>query len=522
MRRPVALRKPQPAGIKSFPAPVRGWIANENLAISKPQGAAELDNWFPTATGVRMRRGSARYATVGAGGPVPAMMTYILGASETFFAATETDIYDITTVVDADVSPAAAVSGLTGGEWQYVQFATIGDTRLCAVNGEDAYRNFDGTTWTTPAITGVASDELSFIWAWKRRLFFIQKFTMSAWYLDVDSFSGTATELPLGGVFTRGGSLIFGASWSLADAGEGLVAACVFVTSEGEVAVYKGTDPDTEATWSLVGVYRVGRPLGTNAFIRAGGDLIIATDIGFVPLSQAVQRDIAALSPSAVSYPIEDAWNETVAERGTTGWQCEVWPTQQMVVVSPPNEGYDPISFMANARTGSWGRYTGWKVRSIGLLRNRMFFGTEDGRVIEAEVTGFDEGLPYTSVCVPLFDDLKTPASLKTAGLARATLIGRARPEPQLSMMVDYTIDLPTAPDAASAADGPSVWGTALWGEGVWSEPPDKKTYADWQAVSGAGYALAPALQITSGISTAPDVDLVRIDVSYETGDIVS
>jgi hypothetical protein len=39
--------------MKSFPAPVRGWIRNESKVANKPGGADILDNWFPTAAGVR-------------------------------------------------------------------------------------------------------------------------------------------------------------------------------------------------------------------------------------------------------------------------------------------------------------------------------------------------------------------------------------------------------------------------------------------------------------------------------------
>ena len=73
---------------KSYTAvpPVRGWIANEPLAGSKPGGALVLENWFPTKTSVRVRGGSQKYATVSIG-PVLSMFTYKSGTLEKFFAA---------------------------------------------------------------------------------------------------------------------------------------------------------------------------------------------------------------------------------------------------------------------------------------------------------------------------------------------------------------------------------------------------------------------------------------------------
>ena len=66
MRRPAARVKPRLAKLQSFPAPIGGWIKNVNLATpdarlpsgQRVNGASVLENWFPTATGIRMRGGS--------------------------------------------------------------------------------------------------------------------------------------------------------------------------------------------------------------------------------------------------------------------------------------------------------------------------------------------------------------------------------------------------------------------------------------------------------------------------------
>lgn len=515
----------------SFPAPIGGWIANVSLATpgarrpdgSKVNGAAVLENWFCTATSIRMRGGSEKYATIGDGSlDLTALFTYINGANLKLFGATETGIYDITTVVDPDVSPSADVAALTGGNWSVVQFATSGGTYLRAVNAIDTPLVYDGSSWSTsPTISGATPTTLSNVWAYKERLFFIQNNTLDAWYLPAEQIGGTAVKLPLGGVFSRGGSLMFGYSWSL-DTGNGLNEQCVFVTTEGEVAVYQGDDPAVAATWTRVGVYRIGKPRGPKAFIRAGGDLIIATDIGFVPLSQAIQRDISALAPAAVSYPIEDAWNDAIANRSFADWHCEVWPTKQMVLVALPSQSTDqPMMFATNARTGGWSPFTGWDGKCLALFGDRLFFGSTDGVIIEAEVSGSDMGLPYTSICLPLFDPLKSPASLKTGLVARAVLRSPVHVMPQMSLQADFNIALPVAPDDETALSG-GLWGTAVWGESVWGTPPTKSTFQDWQSVDGSGYSLSPATQITSGSVAAPKVELVQTDLQYDIGEIGS
>lgn len=630
MRTPAKSIRPKPKVAQPYtlPAPTRGWIANENLANTTEGGAAVLENWFPTATGLRVRAGSELYATLGLGAlPTRSLFSYLNGTNRRLFGATDQAIYDITTVLSpidfslvneddfaletdtgdtfggSSTEGLEALTGTTDGNWVVVQFATAGGVFLIGVNGADDAFLYDGEnfynlngqsltildydTETSPftaggtltggtsgatatiervidngtigklwlrgvtggpfqdneaitggggaavangtgvvvagAFTGISTSSLSYVWVYKQRLWFIEKNSLSAWYLPVDQVAGAAVEFPLGGVFGRGGSLVLGQTWSLdSGASGGLSEQNIFLSSEGEVAAYQGLNPGGGGDFSKVGVYRIGRPLGPKGFIRAGGDLVIATDIGFIPLSQAIQRDIAALSPSAVSFSIEVAWNERVTDRSGVPWHCEIWPTKQMSVIALPTvPNAEPEMLVANARTGAWARYTGWDGRCLEVFEERLFFGSDNGRVVEAEVTGADEGLPFVSTVVPLFTDFGAPASLKTISMARATLLSAYPVNEGLSVQADFTIRLPPAPSAAPAGS-PSVWGAGIWGAAQWGAATDKAPVQRWQSVSGYGYALSPALQITSGSVAPLGVELIRFDLTGQTADIVS
>lgn len=558
MRRPAAQNKPRTSEMTSFPAPVGGWTANRNLATPNanqaPSGAIVLQNMFPTATSAVMRRGSEIYATLGEGLlPVTSMFTYVNGAQEEMFAANENIVYNVTTIISptnyvlaedggdiietdiGDVFGFGSTDGLdvltgqTGGNWVVVQFATAGGVFLRGVNGQDTPFVYDGTTFSTsPALTFAGGsppdpEDLSYVWAYKNRLFFIQKESLDAWYLPVDSIGGSLTKLPLGGVFGRGGSLLFGYTWSL-DSGNqgGLSEQCIFVTTEGEVAVFQGGNPSDANDWSKVGVYRIGKPLGSQAFIRAGGDLVIATSIGFVPLSQAIQKDYAALSPSAVSFPIETAWNDAVALRGSSPWYCEVWPSKQMVIVSLPTVNEQaPVVYVANTRTGAWGEFTNWNTTCLCLFKDRMFSGSVAGKVVELNVTGLDQGLPYTAAYVPLFDDLRTPASLKVPELARPIIRAKTAVGERVSIQADFALKLPPAPSAPNVPGG-NQWGVGIWGQSDWGGVSQPKVFQNWASVSGPGYALAPSIQITSGNLVPLDAELIRTDLTYQTAEIVT
>ena len=323
--------RPRKTSTRSFLPPTGGWISNRNIAAPRgrdlPPGASILENWFPTATSIILRRGSRRWASL-PGGPCTSLFTYSNGSQLEMFAATDTGVWNVTTVTDPytmiigtddgdyigtdddEVFGWDSVDGLQvmgpniGGDWVTVQFSTAGGTFLVGVNGSDPALLYDGTSFSAAAITfpaGVTKTtaDLSYVWNFKNRLWFIEKNTLDAWYLDVDQIGGELTKFPLGGTLNLGGALLFGASWSLdRSQSGGLGAQCVFATVDGEVAVYQGSNPEEAADWSLVGVYRIGKPLGHKAHIQAGGDIVVATAIGFVPLSQAVARDYAAIAPS--------------------------------------------------------------------------------------------------------------------------------------------------------------------------------------------------------------------------------
>lgn len=508
----------------TFAAPTAGWISNRNLATPDNQGgasgAAVLDNFFPTATSIISRRGTVLHATLGeADEPVEALFIYSAGSVDKMFGATTTAIYDV-----AISHETPALDELTNGDWSVVQFSTTGGTFLVGVNGEDDGFLYDGSSFGSLSITfpegsTLTTADLIYVWAYKERLWFVEKESLNVWYLDVGAIAGELTLLPLGGVFNRGGALVFGQTWSLdSGASGGLSEQNVFVTTRGEVAVYQGDNPDSIESWAKVGVYRIGNPLGSKAFFRAGGDLVIGTTIGAVPLSQAIQRDVAALSPASVSFPIEVAWNDAV-QTLQGNWQAELWPEGQMVVFALPlSDNGDRVMFVANARTGAWARFTGWYGRCLGVWQSRLFFGTDDGKIIEAMVGGLDEGEVFASVCVPLFDDLGSPASVKAGRMALPMTRANAAVNYSVSAQYDFDLALPPAPSSA-VVSGESAWGVGEWGEAIWGATQDKVVTKQRVSLTGAGYRLSPAIQITSGSVVPLDAELVSIEITYELAD---
>ncbi len=508
----------------TFPAPRRGLIRNDSFAVPQGEGAEVMDNYFPTTQGARLRRGLRRHATLA--GDVEYLATYDSGTNDQIYAADGTAIYNITSPADPDVVPTADVTGQTSGDYSSVQFTTSGGTFLVMVNGADDEQLYDGTVWdainagSAPiSITGVSTSDLSFVWKFKSRLFYVQKSSLSAWYLPVDSVGGAAAEFPLGGVFQRGGTLLFGVTWSL-DAGDGLDDVCVFVTTEGEMAVYEGTDPASASTWSLVGVYQIGRPLGKNAWFRAGGDVAIATDDAIVPISASVRQDRGAVQADAITYPIEELWRETVDERkGLGAFNMQLWYTETLLLVGiPSSTGLETFCLVSNSRTGAWAKYTGWDVNAVTVFLDRLYIGSTNNRVYEANVTGIDDDVTYSAVLVPRFDTLNMSEE-KQALSVRLNALRRAPVSFQLFCNADWQVSVPTAIPADADA-GAGQWDVGLWDSAMWDSAEQRVRLSDWRTVLANGYSLAPGIQITSGRTTQPDIEVISLEVLYTLGEV--
>lgn len=556
MRQPARKTNPRPrkAQAASYPTPSAGLISNRNLALPQGQapGAAFLENWFPTPQGARLRRGMARRATLPGDSPTRSLFTYINGSVEQLFAANDTGIWGVSSVQSAyaqiispgegqiigpedgvaigweSVEPDDMLWAGANGYWSTVQFSTPGGNFLIGVNGIDEAFIYDGTTWealdvTFPDGSTLDTKALLFVWAYKSRIYFIETGTLNVWYLPAGNIGGELVLLPLGGIFNRGGNLLFGQTWSLSSGGDGgLSEQIIFVTTEGEVAVYQGLSPDSASDWSKVGVYRVGKPLGPRAWIRAGGDIVIATSIGFIPLSKAIDADYAALGLVAVSNPIADDWRDAVQNRGLTGWHCELWAEGSMTVIGTPTpDDLQPLTFVVNADSGAWCRFTNWQPFGMETFRGKLFMGSILGRVQEAWVGGSDEGAPYTATALPLFYDLTSPTMRKIARNARATIRSSYPINPRVTAKFDWDMRMPPAPSAAAIPLG-NEWNNGVWDQSIWNSEPGAFLWQQWVSVGGSGYAASVGLQITSASTVPLDAEIVRLDLTTETGDVLS
>ena len=532
VRAPARPRSRKKARTQTYPGSV-GWVTYENVAAMSPGSALVMDNFSPRRQGARIRGGSKKVATIGSDA-VKSLFAYNSAAGNAFFAASETDIYEIT-AFNAAEAPTPDVSSQTSGAWIAQQIGTSGGEYLMCVNGADDAELFNGSSWqavnsgSSPvSITGVATADLSYVWLYRQRVWFIEKDSLSAWCLPVTSVGGAAQELSLGDIVVKGGKLLFGATWSQ-DAGDGSDDRLVLVTDQGEAVIYQGSDPnDTTTPWNLVGRYDISPPLGPKAHMRAGGDLLIATTDGLIPLSQAVTLDKDALKLAAVSNDIKPDWLREVQSSNTAikPWELIRFPREESIYVSLPHTG--TRIFMANIHTGQWARYTGWNAQTLGLYENLAYFGDASGSVFRCESGGQDDGAAYVCKLLLAFDDLGEPGAHKQANLIRVKTRSFFEVPIKASVAAEYDTTFPAALSAftgsaqTAALWGSGIWGTSLWGDGGDAGGSDKRTVTTrWRSVAGNGDALAPQIQATIGSAWRPDTELVDVALVYESGGVV-
>jgi len=490
-----------------YPAPTKGWVQTGNLGAATGDQAEVLDNFVVTAEGARLRGGKQRVGDLGAS--VEQLFSYNSGSVDTLFGATDGDIFDI-----SDIAGGAVKTGTTSGDWSTTQLSTAGGVFLIGVNGADVGFTYNGTTFSDLAVNNVSEADLSQVWTFKERVFFVEVGTQSAWYLDPKSIGGDAAELNMGSVFRRGGTLLFGATWSL-DSGSGLDDVCLFVSDNGEVAVYQGTNPASAATWGLSGVYDIGIPMNKHSYFKAGGDLAVVTRDGIIPISSAVQKDRAALRLDSISYPIEDAWKAAMASGGTFPTSATLWQSAGYLLVGTgAATERKPIAFVSNANTGAWSRITGWDVRCSGVFDDRLYFGSESGCVFLADSTGSDDGEQYTGVYVGKF---KHSESLTSANSVGVTYKATQELDFDLLAFGDYNITDITAPNV-TLADSTGEWGQGEWGAFIWGETTNLTSYTTWQSVFANGYATAPGLSITSNQDVAVVFEITVTRLRSEGG----
>lgn len=497
----------------SLPAPIGGLNARDPLTSMDPKDALILENIFPEANYVALRRGYSSHGTGLGSGVVETLMTYhAVDGSEKLFGAANNAIYDCTLVGAAS---SVYSTSITSNRWQWFDFSTTSQLHILAFNGVDTPLKYNGSAWTTNSITGsVTSTTLIGGCQHKERVWLIQKNTLTAWYLASQAVGGAATKLPLQGVFNLGGSLVGVGTLSF-DSGAGIDDYLCFVTSNGEVAVYSGTNPASD--FSLVGVFRINEPLGYRALSRFGGDLIVLTTGGVVSMHQMMNFDRAQQDQVAITAKISDAFNQAArVYRDNFGWQATIYPKARYAIFNvPQSEGITQYQLVQNTLTGAWCSFRGLNANCWGLLDEQLYFGGNGGVVYKADTGYQDAGGAIDWEVKTAFSYFGSRGRQKFYKMIRPLILASGIPAINIGLNVDFDNAPPTGTLAASNSTA-GLWGSGLWGTALWGGTGLR--IQDWNTVGNIGYAAAVRLQ---GQSNGVSIQINGFDVLAEPGGLI-
>lgn len=521
----------------TLPAPTRGIVLSENEAFMQPGGAAIQVNFVSTLRGVKLRGGTARWCALPETTPVISAFEYVSATTQKMFAANAGKLYDVTTG-----TPTVARAAHSSGNYAATHMANAADNTvwmLATTDAGDPVIRFNGLTWGettgTPTdgaspITNVPAAGLSYVWKYRNRLYFIERESMNAWYLGIDAVGGALAKIPLAGAAGKGGKLLFGAVWST-DAGDGADDKNCFVTSEGEILVFTGTNPSDAANWRQEGRYSLPAPLGINAHLNIGGDLLILTVDGIVPVSQAVSKESGQLELAMLTRTIRPLWRDTVNARAPASWTAVMWNEYGGVFVAAP--GGDPgkqYCFVANSTTVAWAQLTLDATCWI-RLRESLFFGTQKGLIMQAECGGYDKDannndVPYLATLVGGWETFGATSNQVVWRQARVRFrTGGVQPfQPQVAAAVDYVIALPPPPPVGIDNTAPlEVWDQGAWDDARWDQQGANTVTVRntrWISIGATGDAHAPIVQVMVGQRRLPKVEMIALATVYETAGV--
>lgn len=482
--------------------------------------AVIMDNWFPQTTFVQLRNGYETHST-GLPGWVETVMGYANDTgTEKIFGISGTAVYDCTT---AGAVGAAAVTGLANARWEYVNVGVPGGSYLYAANGTDAPLLYDGSAWvkvtgvSTPAITGVTTTLLRNPAVWKNRVWFIENNSNVAWYLPVQSIGGAATSFDLSTQYRLGGYLqaILTFSVSSATTFDDYIG---FLSSEGELAVYQGTDPDTPGLFNIVGIYRVGKPIGRRCWFKYGADAVILCSDGLVSATKIIAVGLQQ-PEDAVSYKIQRLINADIqAYSDNFGWQGVVYPLGNKIIINvPQNTNSRSHQYVMNSINSAWCSYglisTPWNATCFCVLGDNIYFGGNT-TVAQCDTGQMDGTGQITGTLQPAFSYVGSDRQ-KRFTMIRPLLQTSGTIQPALALNTDFNTVLPQGVPTFGPVNGP-LWDVALWDVSYWAS--GATVQKNWQNVGGVGFSATVYLTIASN---AAQVNLLALDYVYQLGGIL-
>lgn len=320
------------------------------------------------------------------------------------------------------------------------------------------------------------------------------------YYAAAGAFQGNLTYFPLDLVFHRGGSVQLIITWSR-DNGDGVDDLCAIISTNGECVVYQGTDPGNALTWSLVGRFSIGTPLGVRSHGKLASAEILLTSDGFMSMDEAISNQ-RAQELQTFGGKIVLAANAAASAYGSNfGWESTHYPRGQMYIVNIPLTDTQFEQYVRNTSTGAWCKFTGWNACEFCVYNDRLYFGTPDGKLVLADTSNSDTAWGYGDDGVEVLRKATQAFAHFNAPGMKAQLTGVqivANPlypsKVAVNVFQDYQMKTVPAPTAAPESTF-GVWDVSYWDQQYWAGLENSSARPTLYSTVSHGFALALNLQ---------------------------
>ena len=350
-------------------------------------------------------------------------------------------------------------------------------------------------------------------------LYLAEKGELGFWHSAKGSVSPASTFswFDLGTILPAGGELVDIATYTL-DGGDGPDDFTAFVASTGWVALYRGSDPADATDWSIIGRYNLGQALGKRCTMEIAGDVVVLTVNGYISLAQFIQ--IGGLSRQSFAFNDliqQEVVRQTLDYKGEFGWQAILVPNLTLALFNVPQSSNNFVQHVVNTQTSAWARTKKWNGLCWLNTSQNLFFGTADGKVIDANVGDTDVGgLEIEGDGITAFSYMGQRGVRKLWQMYRPILETAGNVSIRMALPVDFDLDSSLGPARAVPLENAATWNVDEWNVSNWGGAASTTT--NWLTIGKLGYAAAIRLNV---VSTGQLCRWKSADISYTLGGLL-
>ena len=289
---------------------------------------------------------------------------------------------------------------------------------------------------------------------------------------------------------------------------------------------YQGNDPSSADDWALTGQWYIGAiPKGSRFGSQEGGNLNLLSIYGLTSMDEIIvgvdgKNPDANYEASKIAILIREQMENS---RNQDGWEVGYIPAQgTMLINTPQRPNNDYIQFARSITVNGWGFWREVPMLCFAEWNGKVYFGTEDGRVMVMDVflddvkitppLGQLNGTPINFSVLTTFQDYGEPALFKRGKYIRPQFLSRDQPAATSRFHYDYNLaQILNTANLNTATVG--FWDASLWDEALWgSDVPTG------YAKAGGGWGMGRTVAIAMNAKSRDETTLISWDVVWDAG----